>query len=679
MNTKLLFSFLFLIFASCSTNKSVQSPKSSQTIDLLSTNAVSNNDFFANYKASEPKINDLINTDLDLHFDIPKKHVLGTANITLKPHFYATDSLTLDARGFVIHSVNLIEKDKTEPLKFDYQSPKLKIRLNRKYSNNEQYVVSIKYTAKPAELAKGASSYAVTDDRGMYFFDVNTDSPQIWTQGETSSNSCWFPTIDAPNQKMTQQFKITVPRNLQTLSNGKFITSLLNEDGTRTDLWRQTLPHAPYLAMIAVGKFTVIHNSWRDLPLDVYVATNDEKNAKVTFAKTSKMIDFYSRCFNFDFPWDKYSQIVVKNFVSGAMENTSATVFGDYVLRNNETDILRENESVVAHELSHHWFGDLITCESWANTVLNEGFATYSEYLWFEHEYGREEADLHLSFDYLYYQYENYYKQANLVRFDYRNEGDMFDRHSYQKGALVLHMLRTTVGDGAFFKAFNLYLEKHKFQSVEIHDLRLAFEEVTGKDMNWFFNQWFLDKGFPVLDINYSYNEQSGISSVVIEQTQNLNTQPVFVAPLKIAFWLKDTIVYKNINLEKQVQTFQLKTDEKPEFIDFDNDNSLLCKFTENKTKDEYLAQLSRAPLFDDKIAALSGLQKYSENKEVQRAFIEFSRNGFWYYRYLACDYFSTKKSADISKEIIERLTDMSREDENPAVKNRAAEKLNSR
>jgi aminopeptidase N len=674
MKRPILIILALLFSAACNVNK--QNVQNTEISDVATSLNKTDFNKYKNYKASEPKIHDLIHTSLDIRFDIPKKIVFGTAEITLKSHFYPSDSLELDARGFEIKSVSLVQDETTLPLKYSYNSPKLTIQLNKTYTADEKFTVQIVYQAQPASLRTRHSSFAVSDDRGLYFIDADTNDPQIWTQGETSSNSCWFPTIDAPNQRMTQEIKITVPRDLTTLSNGTLVASLLNEDGTRTDLWRQTQTHAPYLTMIAAGKFTIKNDYWRKLPVDLYIPKGTEIQAQSTFDKTTKMIDFYSRCFQYDYPWDKYAQIVVKNFVSGAMENTSATVFGDYVIQGTENDLYRDNESVVAHELSHHWFGDLITCESWANTGLNEGFATYCEYLWFEHEYGRDEADLHLYHDYTAFMFENSYKKADYIRYDYADEGDMFDVHSYQKGALLLHMLRKTIGDDAFFSSLALYLKKHQYSSVEIHDFRLAVEEVTGKDMNWFFNQWFLNKGIPELKIDYSYNEETGMSGVLIKQIQDLTQMPLYVIPLKIAFWMKDTIIYKDVMFTDKEQTFLQKTGEKPEFIDFDSKNMLLCKSTENKTKEEWIAQLIRAPFFDDKNKAVEALTQYNRDADLQRTLLDLSKHSFWYYRYYACELFSQKTKGSLKKEISARLKEMSENDENQFVKEKATEEL---
>ncbi len=626
-----------------------------------------------NYQASRTKFNDLIHTELYLSFDYEKQYAFAKANITLKPHYYPTDTLELDARGFDIHKIELADNKRT-PIDYKYNGKIIKINLDKKYNRNEKYTIYIEYTAKPSELKKNGF-WAIKDDRGLYFINPDSDDPQIWTQGETQSNSCWFPTIDAPNQKMTQDIHITVKNEFKTLSNGVLHSSILNDDGTRTDRWKQDKPHAPYLAMLTVGKFEIIENHWRELPIFVYVKPKDTEKAKQVFGKTYKMMDFFSDKFDFDYPWDKYHQVVVDDFISGAMENTSASVFGSYVLnfRNEEQRI--NNESIVAHELSHHWFGDLVTCESWANLPLNESFATYCEYLWFEHEYGRFEADKHLQTDRSQYMFESFYKNENLIRFYHKHRDNMFDMHSYQKGSTILHMLRYTVGDDAFFDALELYLKRNKFNTAEIHDLRLAFEDITGQDLNWFFNQWFLNKGYPKLEIEYKYNKNNKLASVTVKQTQDLSKNPAYKIPVNIDFYTDNKVVRKKVVLDEQEEVFSFEFDKKPELINFDADKMLLCKKIENKTTKEYIFQLENAPLFADKEEAFDYLKKYSAEQTVKAAFLKMMKHEYWYIRLRALKLLNIKNKNKLFPEYKKLLKDLSENDKNEKVQ-KLAKKL---
>ena len=329
------------------------------------------------YQAANTRTFDLIHTTLDVRFDWEKQQLSGKAELTLKPYFYATNQLELDAKGFDLRAVSLKKDGQLQSLKYTYDKEKIYIELDKEYKRSETLTVWIDYTAKPEEL-EAEGSAAITDAKGLYFINANgedKDKPkQIWTQGETESSSCWFPTIDSPNENMTQDIKITVDSRYSTLSNGLLVSSRPNGDGTRTDQWKQTKPHAPYLAMMAVGEFAIVKDKWKGIDVDYYVEPAFEPHAKAIFGETPKMLDFYSDVLDFPYAWEKYSQIVVRDYVSGAMENTTATIHGEFLHRTQRELIDSDNEKIIAHELFHHWFGDLVTCESWSNLPLNESY-----------------------------------------------------------------------------------------------------------------------------------------------------------------------------------------------------------------------------------------------------------------------------------------------------------------
>jgi aminopeptidase N len=396
----------------------------------------------------------------------------------------------------------------------------------------------VDYTAKPEEL-KAEGSEAITDAKGLYFINPKGEEAnkptQIWTQGETEASSAWFPTIDAPNENTTQEIVMTVDKKYVTLSNGLLIDSKDNGNGTRTDTWKQTKPHAPYLAMMAVGDFAVIKDKWKNIAVDYYVEHDYAQYGKAIFGETPAMLEFYSNVLDYQYPWDKYAQIVVRDYVSGAMENTTAVIHGEFLHRTDRELLDGDNERIIAHELFHHWFGDIVTCESWSNLPLNESFATYGEYMWLEHRHGRAAADRHSEEQMgQYFASTKQQGHVDLIRFNYEDKEDMFDAHSYNKGGRVLHMLRKTIGDDAFFKALSVYLKAHQYEAVEIHQLRLAMEKVTGQDLNWFFNQWFLNQGHPDLAVKHVNDAAKGTHSVILTQEHDLKEFPLYRIPLDV-------------------------------------------------------------------------------------------------------------------------------------------------
>ena len=351
------------------------------------------------YNAAHTFEHDLLHTKIEISFDWGKKHANGKATLTLRPWFYSTNSLTLDAKNFDILAVTLVPSN--TPLKYKYNNEQLTIQLDKTYTRKEEFSVAIKYTAKPDDQDSFGGSAAITSDKGLYFINAagsEAGKPkQIWTQGETESNSFWFPTIDKPNERCTQEMYITVADNYKTLSNGVMLSSTKNSDGTRTDYWKMDKPHAPYLFMMAIGEFAVVKDVWQGKDVLYYVEPKYEQYARDIFPNTPELLTFFSQKLGYDYPWSKFAQIVVRDYVSGAMENTTSVIFGDYVQK-TKRELLDDhftNDKVVAHEMFHHWFGDLVTTESWANLTLNEGFANYSEYLWLEHKYGKETADKH--------------------------------------------------------------------------------------------------------------------------------------------------------------------------------------------------------------------------------------------------------------------------------------------
>lgn len=562
------------------------------------------------YRASAPKINDLVHTKLDVKFDYNKQWMYGKAWITLHPHFYQTDSLSLDAKGMDIKEISMIKGNSKLPLKYKYDGMILKIMLDKMYKGGENYTVYIDYTSKPNEL-KTRGSAAITNAKGLYFINPtgeDKDKPtQIWTQGETEANSAWFPTIDKPNQKTTEEIYMTFPAKYVTLSNGLLISQKKNADGTRTDYWKMNLPHAPYLFFMGVGDYSIIKDAYKGKEVNYYVEKAYAPVAKRIFGETPAMIAFFEKATGAPYAWPKYSQIVGRDFVSGAMENTTATLHqaGAYQNARQLTDGNRW-ENTIAHELFHQWFGDLVTTESWSNITLNESFADYSETLWNEYRYGKDAGDAHIQQDRERYLSNPANAQKDLVRFYYKDKEDVFDQVSYPKGGAILHMLRNYVGDSAFFKSLNKYLTDNKFKSAEAHQLRLAFEDVTGQDMNWFWNQWYFGSGNPKLKIDYNYN--NGNAQVIIDQTQN--TGKLFKLPVAVDVYNGANRKRYKIWIENKSDTFNFNYTVKPDLINVDADKILLVEKTDNKSADNFIHQWKYAKNYLDRREALEYFSK---------------------------------------------------------------------
>jgi len=595
----------------------------------------------AYYHESPKRVNDLTHTKLAISFDWNKKHLLGTAFLDFKPYFKAQHTLTLDAKGFDIHQIALVNKTGEKiDLEYSYDSLQIFIELNREYTRNETYTVFIDYTAKPYERdVKGSA--AITDAKGLYFINADGEENkpmQIWTQGAPESNSAWFPCVDKPNERCTQEIAITVENKYTTLSNGLMVSSTQHDNGTRTDVWKQELEHAPYLFMMAIGEFHITQDQWRDLDVTYYVEAEQAKHAQRIFGKTPTMIEFYSTLLGFDYPWEKYAQVIVRDFVSGAMENTTAVIHGEFVYSDEREFIDDPNEMIIAHELFHHWFGDWVTCESWPNVPLNEAFATYGEFLWMEGNYSADETAHYFHNELLSYLRESNRKQVDLIRFDNKNPDDMFDNHSYAKGGRILHMLRYTIGDEAFFNGLQYYLTEYANQAVEVHQLRLAMEKISGEDLNWFFNQWFLASGHADLTIHQELSKNT--VKLTVSQNQSLETTPLYKIPVEIDVYTNGLVKKHLIELNKQKETFEFETSALADLVIFDPAHYLLADISFEKTDEQWVYQLKNAPHYYDRMEALDSLTNSKNNASISTGVKTGLNDPFWGIKTQALSYF---------------------------------------
>ncbi|MEQ8907936.1 MAG: M1 family aminopeptidase [Vicingaceae bacterium] len=628
------------------------------------------------YQAAETRVNDLIHTKLEVSFDWDSTYLYGKAFLTFSPYFYEVDSLILDAKGFQLHEVALLNKiGEKSPLQYSYDSSFIHIALDKIYQRTDTFQVFIDYTAMPNKLDAGGSA-AITSDKGLYFINPDGSDPdkpkQIWTQGETEASSCWFPTIDSPNEKTTQEIYITVDSNYVTLSNGALMFQTENEDGTHTDYWKQELPHAPYLFMMAIGDFAVVKDEWRDKPVHYYVEHKYEAFAKDIYPNTPEMLEFFSKRLDYDYPWDKFHQVVVRDYVSGAMENTGAVIYGDFVQGDDRFLIDNSAEDIVAHEMFHHWFGDLVTCESWANLPLNEAFATYGEYLWNEHKYGKDQADYHGYNDLRVYLQSARTAKKKLIRFDYDHRMEMFDAHSYQKGGRVLHMLRNYVGDDAFFTALNLYLKDNEFQPAEIHHLRLAFEEITGEDLNWFFNQWFLKAGHPKIEIEREFVDSTKTLTLELVQTQEGDEIPAIFEIYTDVEIVKANgeKVIEPIHMTQREQSFTFTLEKAPLLVNVDAHKSLLAEIDQDFDKNEAVVLYEKGENFMDRYTAIKEMKRAKDEASL-KAIESALEDDFWKIRETALE--NSKYLIREKKEsLLPLIKKMALEDEKSAVRSEA-------
>lgn len=677
--SKIYFLPIFIVILSCSVKKEITyiAPESDLKEELLDTLVISD---VANALDSLPKEYhgtatmryDILHTKLDLNFDWQHQYVIGKAYLTLKPYYRDIDSLSLDAVGFEVKNIQLLPSGKM--LKYQNDGRQLHIILDRKYTRTEKFEIFIEYVAKPNEnLDRGGT--AITSEKGLFFIDplgIDPDLPtQIWSQGETEFNSAWFPTFDKPNERFSQEIILTIDNKYQTLSNGKKISSTMNADGTRTDHWKQDIPHAPYLAMIAVGEFDEVSDTWNKVPLQYMVDKGYGRYAKDIFHYTPEMLTFFSEKLAYPYPWDKYAQIIVKEYVSGAMENTGAVIFSDEIQKTDKELIDSDNDQIVAHEMMHHWFGDLVTCEDWSNLTLNEGFANYAEYLWYEHKYGKDRAEFHRLNEMNGYFSQVYGSGGHpLINYYYTEKDQMFDAHSYNKGGLVLHMLRSYLGDDVFFAGLNKYLKDNALSAVEVDELRMAFEDISGEDLHWFFDQWYMGIGHPHINVNYTYHSEN--KALLIETDMSSTPDGFtknFKLPVDVALYYADgSVTYHPAIIDEnkdRILIENIKAD--PVTYVLDGKNILLALINENKTTEQYKAQFKYSNNFLDKIIAYS-----STNDGNQDLIVQALNDKFYLFRTMGIHSISDS----LAGQYFEKINDMVLTDPHSDVRGSALVKL---
>jgi len=592
-----------------------------------------------NYRSFPTKENDLVHTKLVAHFDYTNATLNGEAWLELHPHFYATNLLKLDAKGMDIFNVSMVSVNKNasvnKPLKYTYDGLILNIELDKTYTATQNYTVYIKYTAKPNEY-KAKGSAAITDAKGLYFInplgkDKNKPT-QIWTQGETEGTSVWIPIIDKPNQKCTQEFQLYVPSKYVSLSNGLLVKQVPQNDGTRLDVWKMDQVHAPYLFFIGIGDYAVVKDSYKGKEVNYYIEKEYEKQARQIYGKTPQMMALYEKLLGVPYPWAKYAQISGRDYVSGAMENTSCTLHSDAV-QQDARELKDGNawEGTIAHELFHQWFGDLVTAESWSNITVNESFADYSQTLWLENSKGKDAGD-----------YENYTglrnyfsnpndAEKNLVRFYYGEREDVFDLVSYQKGGRILHMLRHFVGDDAFFKSLNKYLTDNKFSNGSAIKLKLAFEAVTGKDLNWFFNQWYFGNNHPFINITQQYDINK--KQVLVKLNQNQVHNKLFEIPVGIDVYVDGKRNHYEVWVKNKIDSFYFPAAKAPDNVNVDNDKILLWVKNDSKPLSQFIYQYYHARNFMDRYEAVSEAAENLKNSEAQQLIQDAMKDTFYIIR----------------------------------------------
>ncbi len=548
---------------------------------------------------------DLQHSKIALRFDVDQKKVLGDVIHSVSILHDGTSKVAFDSVGLTIQSVAVNKS----PAKFEITPTKLIVPLPAAAHPGDKFEIEIRYEGKPA--------------KGMYFILPDKDYPnlpkQIWTQGESEDTRYYLPTYDYPNDRLTTETLLTVPASWITVSNGKLVSVTDAGNAMKTWTWRESVLSSTYLITVVAGEFDELRDSFHGLPLTYYAPKGRGDRLAVNYGRTPAMIDLFSKKLGVEYPWEKYAQAMVDDFVAGGMENSSATTNTSTSLKNPKLvpEFPTDEDALISHELAHQWFGDLVTCKDWGDVWLNEGFATFFETLWSESHYSKEQTDYdRWTTAREWFSYPGLYTKP-IVRFDFDDSSE-FDGNAYDKGGWVLYMLRHQIGEDAFWKGLKHYLEVNRGKNVVTADLVKAIEESNHIDVDRFFNEWVYGAGAPKFDLAYTYDDAKHQVALKVKQTQKVEGRVgLFHVPVDVEITTPSGPKLYTINVSKDAETFVLPSDSAPLMVLFDKGGYLLKTADFHKDKKEWLYQLKNAAEFFDRADAVVTLGKIKNDDEV--------------------------------------------------------------
>lgn len=516
---------------------------------------------------TRPQTYDVEHYIIRASFDRPAKRVIGDTTIRFRPLKGGLTSAEFDSVDIKFSSV-VLEPAGT-PVTFRTAAGKIVVTLDKPYSASDTISLRFKHTSVPT--------------KGVYFVPEEIEdgkeihSAQIWTQGEADEARHWFPSFDFPSDKATTEQYLTANAGETVIGNGELVEEAKNTDGTTTSHFRMNVPIPTYLVSFVIGKYAKVSDKYREVPLGMFVYPGSESIAPLAYGKTKDMMRFFEEVTRIDYPFNKYDQTMVSNFTFGGMENVTATTMADSEILAARNQLFAAGvEDLVSHELAHSWFGNMVTCRNWAELWLNEGFATFMEAAFREKMYGRRNYMIKIMRDAALFIVDDSINRKRNALFNQNADkvAELFDRPAtiYNKGGAVLHTLREEVGDEAFWKGVNSYLTNHRFGSVESSDLLKAMEDASGRDLDWFFDQWVYMGGYPKLTARQVWDERTKTLRLTVTQTQKIDslTPAAFKLPMDVEFTTPSGKVSEKINVTKRVETFSCKLAAKPSAIKID-------------------------------------------------------------------------------------------------------------
>ena len=580
---------------------------------------------------------DVHHIKIDVSVNLVSGSVYGNVVHTFSPLSSSLKSFYLDADDMTIRRVRMNDND----IKFDHSGGKLYITMDNAIGWKDTVNVRVDYTSFPT-----LGTFFIRPD------EVYPDKPwQAWTQGEETDNHHWVPIYDYPNDRSTFETILTVDRRFKAVSNGELVSVVENSDGTHTWHWRENFPMVAYLISYVVGEYVKVEDSYKNIPVNYWVYEENQNETMRSFGLTTDMMKYFGKMIGIEYPFEKYDQIIVDDFMFGGMENITLTHNTDRTMYDQFAAPDVSSDELVAHELAHQWFGDMITTRNWANIWLNEGFATFLSRKYRENKFGHDEGEYDRLGEMRSYFYANKRWARPTVYHHYYVPMDLFDGHVYAKGSLILNMMQDHLGDAAFWRSVQHYAKVNQYKNVETQDLKKAIEEISGQNLDWFFKQWVYEPGYPEYDVKWSYNQRNRTVQLKIKQTQDTTKTGLFKMPIEVRV---DEHLH-TVWVDKKEVVYELPVDMRPELVIFNSGLRIPCELTFNKPVNEWILQLEKGPHVLDRIAAIDVLKNKKGRRSVELALLKAaSADPFWGVRREAIQGLSKLKPKQYAKELME-------------------------
>ena len=569
------------------------------------------------------RIVDIHHSVIDIRLDFLSKKVIGKVSHSFSPLGTSVSNLDLDAEDMIVRRVRLDGKD----IPFFQSEEKLHMELVKSYTWLDTLTVVINYTATPRT--------------GLYFFKPDSSYPdrplQAWTQGEETDNHHWVPLYDYPNDRATFECKLTVDKDLHAISNGELVSKTDNTDGTHTFHWKENYPMVSYLISFAVGNYVKVEDAYKDLPVNYWVYPENQHEAHRSFGKTPDMLEYFNKMTGVDYPFEKYDQVIISDFMWGGMENITLTHNTDRTMHDSKAQPDHSSDGLVAHELAHQWYGDMLTTRNWSHIWLNEGFATFFSRLYRTKDRGQDEGDYIRLGEIRGYHKADSVKRRPTVDYYYSEPFELFSSHVYAKGSLILNMLKDILGEEGFWKSIRYYTKQNKMKNVETMDLKKSIEVTTGQNLDWFFRQWVYEPGYPEYQVSWTHNHRTKQLLIDVKQTQDLKRTNLFKMPISVLIdngKLEEHIIW----VKDKETVFDLPCDSRPKMVVFNSGMKVPCKLKMEKSVADLKYQLTNSPSALDRIWAAHELSKKKGRKIVEYILLDVAKSDpFWGVRKEAC------------------------------------------